>query len=311
MQQIAYRICPLGLLLGILLLFSGCSSEASSQVPASQDLQNSRITVTDFLLPSADGLVTYGNDFVSIDASHTEEGYVMVRWQGEADAARLQMVLPGETTVTYQLTSDSYETFPLTGGDGEYRLDILERAYDNLYALSFSQEIFVSLDDEFRPFLYPNQYAWYTEDSATVALGIQLSSQASGDLDYVDKVYSYVTENISYDAEAAKKISVNYIPDVDATLSSKKGICFDYAALMTALLRSQGIPTRLEVGYSGTIYHAWISVYLTEAGWIDKIIEFDGKSWSLMDPTLAAANDRSSVKAYIGDGSGYTVKYYY
>jgi hypothetical protein len=31
------------------------------------------------------------------------------------------------------------------------------------------------------------------------------------------------------------------------------------------------------------------------------IIEFDGKSWSLMDPTLAAGNSRSSLKKY-GDG---------
>ncbi len=41
------------------------------------------------------------------------------------------------------------------------------------------------------------------------------------------------------------------------------------------------------------------------------IIEFDGKSWSLMDPTLAAGNSRSSLKKYIGDGNNYTVKYSY
>ena len=46
-------------------------------------------------------------------------------------------------------------------------------------------------------------------------------------------------------------------------------------------------------------------------GWVDNIIEFDGKDWSLMDPTLAASNSASSVKKYIGDGSNYTVKYSY
>ena len=80
---------------------------------------------------------------------------------------------------------------------------------------------------------------------------------------------------------------------------------------MAALLRSQGIPTKLQIGYSGDAYHAWISVYLTEIGWVDDIIEFDGKSWSLMDPTLAAGNSRSSIKKYIGDGDNYTVKYSY
>ena len=98
---------------------------------------------------------------------------------------------------------------------------------------------------------------------------------------------------------------------MDDTLASGTGICFDYAALMTAMLRSQNIPTKLEVGYSGDTYHAWISTYVDDKGWIDNIIEFDGKSWQLLDPTLAASNDKEAVKEYIGDGSNYIVKYTY
>ena len=80
---------------------------------------------------------------------------------------------------------------------------------------------------------------------------------------------------------------------------------------MSALLRLQKIPTKLQVGYSGDAYHAWISTYVDDAGWVDNIIEFDGKSWQLMDPTLAANNDEASVKEYVGDGSNYVVKYSY
>lgn len=80
---------------------------------------------------------------------------------------------------------------------------------------------------------------------------------------------------------------------------------------MGAMLRSQGIPTKLEVGYSGDAYHAWISSYTKESGWIDGVIQFDGDTWTLMDPTLAAGNSASSVKKYIGDGSNYVVKYSY
>ena len=36
------------------------------------------------------------------------------------------------------------------------------------------------------------------------------------------------------------------------------------------MLRSQRIPAKLEIGYSGDIYHAWISVYIKDIGWIDK-----------------------------------------
>ena len=96
---------------------------------------------------------------------------------------------------------------------------------------------------------------------------------------------------------------------MDETLQEKTGICFDYAALMTAMLRTQGIPTRLVIGYAGELYHAWISVYIKDVGWIDNIIYFDGKEWSRMDPTLAAAGD--SAKEFVGDGSNYHDLYIY
>ena len=284
--------------------FTGCSAPA--EVP--KEPRQSRYT---FLLPEASGLITYGDDIAAIDVSHTEEGYFMARYTGTASKAKLQVTAPTGVVYTYTLYSDSYETFPLSGGNGDYHIDILEQAYDDMYALVFSHDLSVTVSDSFKPFLYPNQYTWYTEDSDTVQLGIRLSEQSTGDLDYVEQVYEYIIQNISYDTALATHTPIDYIPDIDGTLTKGTGICFDYAALMTALLRSQGVPTRLEVGYSGTASHAWISVYPEEIGWVDDIIRFDGKSWSLMDPTLAANNTSQATGEYIGDGSNYIVKYSY
>ena len=76
------------------------------------------------------------------------------------------------------------------------------------------------------------------------------------------------------------------------------------------MLRSQNIPTRLEIGYSGKIYHAWISVYIEEIGWIDNLIEFTGDAWTRMDPTFASSNENSEkILKDIGDGSNYNLQY--
>ena len=128
-----------------------------------------------------------------------------------------------------------------------------------------------------------------------------------------------MVKNVKYDDEKAQNVRSGYLPSVDETLKTKKGICFDYAALMTAMLRSmatmlrtQNIPTKLVVGYAGNIYHAWISTWLNEKGWVDNIIQFDGKSWELMDPTLAANSDnKEDVKEYIGNGEHYVLQYSY
>ena len=80
-----------------------------------------------------------------------------------------------------------------------------------------------------------------------------------------------------------------YLPDPDETLETGKGICFDYAALMVTMLRSQRIPARLEIGYAGTVYHAWISAYVDDIGWVDGIIQFTNNTWTMMDPTFASS----------------------
>ena len=81
---------------------------------------------------------------------------------------------------------------------------------------------------------------------------------------------------------------------------------------MTGMLRSQGIPSKLVVGYAGTAYHAWISVWTEETGWVDGVIYFDSKTWHRMDPTFASSANRSdSIMQYIGNGANYTTKYLY
>lgn len=270
-----------------------------------------RTTYTEFLAPSASGTMVLGNEIVTVDASNTAEGYVMVCYQGTAEKVKLQITTPEAVTYSYNLRTGNYETFPLSGESGDYEVKVLEHVQDEMYAVSFSTLISATISDEFKPFLYPNQYVWFESGDKTTALGMEISERSSNDLDYVEQVYRYVIEHITYDDALAETVQADYLPVNDKTLEAGKGICFDYASLMAALLRSQNIPTKLEVGYSGDAYHAWISVYLKEKGWINGIIEFDGTSWSLIDPTLAANNSDASVKKYVGDGSNYTVKYSY
>ena len=282
-------------------LLMGCSQQAAPPRP----------TRTTFLVPECAGEVVYSNDLADLDASRTADGYIMLRYNGQADGAKVQITIPEGTVYTYSIAPGNYETFPLTGGDGEYCVDVLENAGGDLYALVFTHKLTVRIADEFSPYLYPNQYVWYTPDSPIYGLGVSLSEQSVSDLDYVEHVYEYIISTIDYDDELAERVKPGYIPDLEHTLDSGAGICFDYASLMTALLRTQGIPTKLVIGYSDLQYHAWIDVYLEEKGWVSHVIYFDGSSWSIIDPTLGPNNTRSDVKKYVGDDSHYQAKYFY
>lgn len=296
---------PAVFLIAACFILSGCGTEKKSA-------GTKRKTAETIRLPSADGTDAYTSDNgqVTLDISHTDNGYLMVRDTGSHDV-QIQITNPDGEVYPYPLKLGEFEAFPLTKGDGSYKIQVFEEVSGQNYAIALSENFTVTLQDEFQPFLYPSQYVNYTDDSEAVKLGRKLSDKSADDLDYVQNVYDYIINGIAYDDELAENTPTNYIPDIDKTLQEGKGICFDYAALMSAMLRSQNIPTRLEVGYSGDVYHAWISVYLDEIGWVDNIISFDGSEWTIMDPTLGAANDPKDVKKYVGDASNYQVKYIY
>ena len=288
------------------------STSAGFESESSRSDGPARDSTPHVLVPSADCSDVDGSDTVTIDTSNTDQGYIMVQYTGDNPKVKLQITTPGEDTYTYLLSQEKiYETFPLSGGDGSYYFAVLENVEGDMYSVAFEQETDVRITDEFLPFLYPNQYVSFSPDSQAVEEGRKLTEGAHTDLEAVAQIYHFVTDTIVYDTEKASSVSYGYLPDVDETLRTGKGICFDYASLTAAMLRSQRIPTRLEVGYAGEAYHAWISCYVEEVGWIDNLIEFDGSSWSLMDPTFAASTSRQALKQFIGDGSNYTVKYYY
>lgn len=298
----------LGLMI-MVLLTSGCKDKKE----VDEEPDSHRDTITQIKVAESLGVDVLTNDSgtISFDASDLAHGHIIVKYTGTADKVQVQVEDSKGNRTPYPLKIGSNEAIPFTEGNGDYKVTLLEHVENNLYSIGLSQDYKVEMRDENDAFCYPNQYSDYNPDSACVKKGREISDFSSSDLDYIKRVYNFIIKEIKYDEEFAKNIPVNYIPNPDETLSTKKGICLDYASLTTAMLRSQGLPTKLEVGYSGDAYHAWISVWTKETGWIDNVIRFDGKKWTLIDPTLAANNSKQSVRKYIGDGSNYTLKFVY
>ena len=112
-------------------------------------------------------------------------------------------------------------------------------------------------------------------------------------------IYDYIINTHKYDHDKITELEADYIPSVDKIIYSGDGICFDYAALYAAMLRSINIPAKLVKGYKNDIdsYHAWNEVYIKELGWI------------IVDTTYDSAmlEDKISFK-FIKDVSKYKKK---
>lgn len=269
------------------------------------------------IAPSQVLVPTTGNEYLSqrgatIDTSNKADGYVMVRYTG-GTARGVIVLVEREVRYVYDLDiSGNWEVFPLTMGSGEYRISVLENVGGRNFAMLASVTTNVTLRDERLPFLHPNQLVNFNSESKVVELAESLAQGARNDHDVITSIFEFVIDNIEYDFDFARAVSegiiTSHIPDVDATLASGRGICFDYASLMAAMLRAQKIPTRLEIGYvSGTVYHAWVSVYICDVGWI-LAISYDGTKWTRYDPTFSAGSNGAAA-AFIGDGTNYNTMF--
>ena len=214
------------------------------------------------------------------------------------------------TTYTYSLTPGVWSAFPLSDENGDYQISVFENVVDSKYAVVLSATVSVSMEDEFAPFLRSNQYVNFDNAPRTVGKAAALTAGVSNPLKKVEIIYDFVVGGMTYDEALAQSVKSGYTPDLDSVLNKMTGICFDYAALMTGMLRSQGVPAKLVIGYAGDAYHAWIHVWSETDGWVDGVIWFDGTSWKRMDPTFAVTGG-SDMLEYIGSGSNYTAKYFY
>ena len=229
------------------------------------------------LVPEAPGTDTIGYSPLILDISNISQGYLTAVSDSNGTTKNIQLSADDGVVYSYFVSSGESAVIPFTSGSGTYQVSCYEQVNGSQYAALFAQALEVSLENEFLPFLYPNQY---------------------------------VTQHVTYDEDKAATVETGYLPDIDETLSTGKGICFDYAALMTAMLRSRDIPCKLQIGYAGDIKHAWIDVYIRGKGWVEQAITYDGEKWNRMDPTFTAnSEDEELINSYIGDSANYTLQF--
>jgi transglutaminase-like putative cysteine protease len=245
------------------------------------------------LLPVASDVKVSDTAKSVIDYSNTSDGYVMLKYKGSNTRIILRITAPNGIVYQFEpAANNEWKAFPLSEGNGKYTVEFFEGTAGTTAVSPVDKiEIDVSIANAHKPFLMANYYVNYTSSSAVVTKASELAAGMTSDIDKITAIYNWFVENITYDqAKSDSALPASYVPNLGDLMRDKKGICYDYASGMAAMLRSQGIPTRLEIGYAGDTYHAWVSVYTKETGWVNGWIRFEGSKWSLMEPTWAAVN---------------------
>ncbi len=214
-----------------------------------------------------------------IDTGRLTEGVVTIGYQA---GARLKVMIEKDgKQMTYDLRNDgTAETFPLQMGNGTYKISVLENVVDKKYKYISTEVAQLNLDDEKKVFLASIQNINWKDGMNTVKKAVEITNGLETDKEKIEAVYEYVVSNIAYDYSKISTLPSTYAPDIDNIIASGKGICYDYASVFAAMLRSQGIPVKLVKGYSKNVtgYHAWNEVYDSETGeWITLDATYDAE----------------------------------
>ena len=185
--KIQKKIAYLMLTVFFISVLSGCERKHEAYVSASTTIRDNTPVC---LVPEASGTVVYGNELVSVDASNTGEGYVMIAYHGTNEKVKMQLTGPDYMTYTYDLYGNDYEAFPLSVGDGTYSIGVYENVADSQYATVFAQDIEIEITNAMGAFLYPNQYVNFNSSSRVVEEAKILVAPAHDDLEAINYVYN-------------------------------------------------------------------------------------------------------------------------
>ena len=216
---------------------------------------------------------------LSITYKLENNGVVLINNTSKEEAKDYKYILkPGDTHV-----------IALTDGVGAYKVTLhdVENTGGNVGSILKTyecNEINLAEEDELQVFTKNTTLIDFESNSDII-------DEVFKDTNDVDEIYIYF-KNMGYDYRLADKISkgviTDYSVDIKSTIENKKGICYDLATSMTAVLRHKGYTAQMVYGYVNNTYHSWVRVLIDN-------------EWFAYDPTLDKTSYDTHMDLYVID----------
>lgn len=200
----------------------------------------------------------YTNDGVyKIDYTVIEDGTVEVLTTATTKTKVAVKYHTSNTVEYFTIPANEVQSIPVVKNE-QVSILVYQNTTGNKYKCVLQKQ-FDSFEYYEACFVNEGNYVQYGEKTVEIAKTLV----GKDDYQTVLNVFNYTRRNMSYDYNKAATIKNMYTPDTDKALEMKKGICFDYAAVVATMLRSQNIPTKLVFGYAPNgEYHSWNEVFV-------------------------------------------------
>jgi transglutaminase-like putative cysteine protease len=245
-----------------------------------------------FILFTSLGYAAEKNYAAMFDNSKSNLGIIGVSY-GVGDKKVKLVVEKGQSKYTYNLKGDDQtESFPLQLNDGNYKVSILENISGTSYKTVAVTNVDVKVEDKQKVFLNSIQLIEWNDSMKAIEKAKELTKDLKTDEEKIAVIHKYIIESVRYDYDKISNLKYDYLPNIESTYTTNKGICYDYSSLFAGMLRSIGIPTKLIKGNTKNAqgFHAWNEVYVNE-------------KWMIVDTTYDAQMKENKLKYTIAKNS--------
>ena len=126
------------------------------------------------LVPEATGKKLLASSPMILDVSNISQGYFIAQSDSSDLTCSLQIISPSGVLYSYFIAPGESATVTFTEGSGDYTITGYQQVQGDQYAALYSETVTVQLENDFLPFLYPNQYVNFTPDSKASQLALSL-----------------------------------------------------------------------------------------------------------------------------------------
>lgn len=238
---------------------------------------------------------------VNIKKNQLNSGILSIDYKASQDIKTKVMIKKENKQYVYDLNVSGQ--YPLQLGDGKYQVLVLSNVAGNQYKVVKSEYLKVEKDNENVVYLQSIDMINWNEEMQAIKIAKEITKDAKTDKEKMTIVHNYITNKIKYDNKKGVTVELGYVPNIDETLNTSLGICYDYSVLYAAMMRSLDVPTKLVMGRNKDIeeYHAWNEVYLA-----------DSDQWLIIDTTYdAPAVQKGINNDIIKNPSDYTMEKQY
>lgn len=239
---------------------------------------------------------TFGTE---LDTSKLDQGVIGINYEVPKDGKYLVYITKGSDKISYPYTyTGATSYFPLQFGDGSYSIGVMKQLEGTRYIYVFIKTALLDLKDPIILYTQSIQNINFNSDMSAIKFATKYVTDSSTNRQKLFSFSDYLISRMTYDFSKIPTLTSSYVPNIEDTFTTEKGICYDYSSLLAAFLRSQGVPTKLVKGYSKHVegYHAWNEIFI------------NGR-WLIVDTTVDNTLGLSTLK--IRNRNDYTKTYEY